>query len=367
MISVIVPIYNTESYLRQCLQSIIDQTYTDLEIICINDGSTDNSLSIMQEFAERDSRIRIIDKKNQGYGATCNRGIDEARGEYIALVEPDDWIEQDMYADMMEYGACFTQAIDIIKTAYWRIKDPDTEDEKKLNCPYKGRIMPPQQPFTLKESPELINHHPSIWSALYHASFLREQEIKFKEIPGAGWADNPFLYETLCQARTIAYLDNAYYCYREDTVEKTQSFARSNTFMPLERWNDQAEVLERLAVSDTGILQAHYRRGFKYLNGITEVVGLSYPGIKEAAVQMLRRMDKSIVYNDTRLKPAYKAFYAQLLNLPKPRLNHFPYLAHFAVDGLYSLKNNGISATFSAAKRFLKRRKEQTKNLGDDT
>lgn len=89
-VSIVVPIYNVEKYLRQCLDSIVNQTLKNIEIICVNDGSTDNSLKIIQEFADKDSRIKIINKENTGYGNSMNIGFDAAIGEYIGIVESDD-------------------------------------------------------------------------------------------------------------------------------------------------------------------------------------------------------------------------------------------------------------------------------------
>ena len=86
-ISVIVPVYNAEKYLVQCLNSIINQTFKDIEIICINDGSTDNSLKILKEFSEKDSRIKIINQKNSGVSIARNKGIDTASGDYIFFVD----------------------------------------------------------------------------------------------------------------------------------------------------------------------------------------------------------------------------------------------------------------------------------------
>lgn len=359
MISVIVPIYNTEQYLKQCLRSIVEQSYTDLEIICLNDGSSDSSLSIMQQFAAQDSRIRVIDKENQGYGATCNRGISEARGEYISIVEPDDWIEPNMYGDMLSFAAEFSQPIDIIKSAYWRIKDPDSDQEQKLNCLYKGRIKPAHQPFTVAGCAEFLFHHPSIWSALYRREFLKQKSICFSEIPGAGWADNPFLYETLCQAESIIYLDRAYYCYREESGEKSLRFAKNNTFIPMERWHDLSDILDRCDIHEADLLQAHYRRGFKYLNGVIEVVGLAHPGLEQSAKEMFLRMDNELVYQDKKLNPEFKQLYSRVLGLQKPPLKRASYLINFGVDGLYNLKNNGIKASISAIKRFSQRKKNR--------
>lgn len=96
-VSIIIPVYNVEKYLRECLDSVIQQTLQDIEIICVNDGSTDNSLQILKEYAQNDSRIKIIDKPNSGYGQTMNVGMQNATGEYIGIVEPDDYVELDMF------------------------------------------------------------------------------------------------------------------------------------------------------------------------------------------------------------------------------------------------------------------------------
>ena len=183
LVSIIVPIYNAGPYLEQCLDSIVGQTHDNLEIILLNDGSTDNSLSVMQRYAVNDNRIKIIDKQNQGYGATCNRGLTEATGTWISIVEPDDWIEPSMYSDMLAFENGFVQAgtpLDIVKTPYWRIWMPDTKGQKKLNCSYKKRIHPKHQPFAIADAAHLLCHHPSIWSAIYRKSFLDDHDIRFK-------------------------------------------------------------------------------------------------------------------------------------------------------------------------------------------
>ena len=93
-ISVIIPIYNAERYLREAMNSVINQSFADIEIICINDGSTDNSLEIINQYALKDERIKIIDKPNEGYGKTINRGLEEAKGEFAAVFEPDDILDK---------------------------------------------------------------------------------------------------------------------------------------------------------------------------------------------------------------------------------------------------------------------------------
>ena len=96
-ISVIIPVYNVEKYLRSCLDSLLNQTFKDLEFICIDDGSTDNSAHILYEYAQKDPRFTIMQQKNQGQGVARNNGIQVAKGKYIAFVDPDDWVESNMF------------------------------------------------------------------------------------------------------------------------------------------------------------------------------------------------------------------------------------------------------------------------------
>ena len=359
LVSIIVPIYNAGPYLEQCLDSIVGQTHNNLEIILLNDGSTDNSLSIMQRYAANDNRIKIIDKQNQGYGATCNRGLTEATGTWISIVEPDDWIEPSMYSDMLAFESGFTQAgtpLDIVKTPYWRIWMPDTKQQRKLNCSYKNRIHPAKQPFAIADAAHLLCHHPSIWSAIYRKSFLDDFGIRFKEIPGAGWADNPFLVETLCQTDRIGYFDTAYYCYREETPEKSKNFAHTNTLLPLERWNDMMDVLERLNVTDERILRAHNSRGFTYLSGIIEEVDLTHDDVRAAAKHMFERMDENLVFTDNEVSPGMKHLYANLRGIPCPKINSLPHMIGLIGQGVYNLKNTGVVNTLFATKNYLVKR-----------
>lgn len=359
LVSIIVPIYNAGPYLEQCLDSIVGQTHKDLEIILLNDGSTDDSLATMRRYAENDGRIKMIDKQNQGYGATCNRGLAEATGTWISIVEPDDWIEPGMYADMLAFAAKFADEgtlLDIVKTPYWRIWLPDTKQQRKLNCSYKDRIHPPKQPFAIADAAHLLCHHPSIWSAIYRKSFLDERNIRFKEIPGAGWADNPFLVETLCQTDRIGYFDTAYYCYREETPEKSKNFAHSNTLLPLERWNDMMDVLERLGITDERILRAHNSRGFTYLSGIIEEVDLTHDDVRETAKHMFERMDADLVFSDNEVSPGMKRLYAGLRGIPCPKINPLPHMKGLVGQGVYNLKNTGVVNTLFATKNYLVKR-----------
>lgn len=344
-VSVIVPCYNAASTLRQCLTSIVNQTHRGLEVICLNDGSTDGSLAIMREYAAHDPRVKVIDKENEGYGATCNRGIDESRGAYVAIVEPDDWVEPGMYGDMLAFAAGFPEPADIIKTPYWRIWMPDSPQQRKLNCTYRRRVRPPAQPFVIGAAPHLLCHHPSIWSALYRKEFLDGHGIRFMPIPGAGWADNPFLIETLCQAQSIIYLDTPYYCYRVETPEQFAASTRANILLPLHRWHDQMDVIDRLGISNTAVLCAQNRRGFTYLQGVVETVGFEDPSLRALAERMFSRMDVALVVGDPQIATANKRLFLEARALPPQRLGRLAHVMWLLAQGLYSLRNTGIGYT----------------------
>lgn len=349
-VSVIVPIYNVERYLDQALGSVEAQTLRDIEIICVNDGSTDGSGRIMEAHAAADSRIRVIDKPNGGYGQAMNRGIAEAHGIWVAILEPDDWIEPRMLEDLTRYAASFDEPVDIVKSPYWRIWRPDTPRQRKMRCSYAGRVKPRRQPFKITDpgATHLLRHHPSIWSALYRRSFLGEFGIRFPELPGASWADNPFLAETMGQARAIAYLDRAYYCYREDTPEKEAALAKRSPLLPLERWHDIKDVYERIGLRDESIERVQAICGFVHADRLVDSQALPRDEEDAALLGMFERMEDGLVFSDPEISPAWKRRYAELKGVGLPSIPSAPYRKKLVVNGLYNLRNTGIAPTAHA-------------------
>lgn len=351
-VSVVVPCYNTATYLDQCLSSIREDRGVSLEIIVLNDGSTDASLETMRAHESADDRVRVIDKPNQGYGATVNRGIDEARGDYIAIVEPDDYLVPGMYTELIgladRYGAP-----DLVRSSYWRVWMPDTPQEHLYRCSYYDRIKPGRMPFTLADCPRIIQHHPSIWTCLYKRSFLDEFGIRFKEVPGAGWVDNPFLIETSVQARSIAYTDEAFYCYRED-LPASSSTKRSDT-LPFERWNDMADIVERLGVSDKGIIEALYVIGFRYIGGAIGEGALDDLELVKLIQGVFKRMDPSIVAGMSHVSPSFKKKYFELSGYEPRAISRVPYYKNLVSEFFYCWRTNGFSFAMSRTGGFLKR------------
>lgn len=358
LVSVILPTYNAEAALDQALESVESQTLENIEILAINDGSNDASLEIMTHHAQIDPRVRVIDKPNQGYGATCNRGIDEAHGQWIAIVEPDDWIKPGMYKDMLDFVSGFDQQpIDIVKTPYIRIQYPDTDRQRSYQCSYHNRIRPTQQPFTIEDPGvvDILSHHPSIWSAIYRKGFLDAKGVRFRPIPGAGWADNPFLIDSMCQADRIVYFDIPYYCYRENTPEQDYAFTMRNPTLPFDRWQDMQDELDKLGAHDEGIQRVHNSRGFTYLSGVIEVVPLTDDAVHAAAVKMVNRMDARLVLTDRKVSPGMKKLFCELRQMPEPTVNYIDYVLSLANETGYSVMNNGPLFTAGAIGNYLKK------------
>ncbi len=356
-VSVIIPIYNAEGTLVRAIESLTSQTMSNFEAICINDGSTDNSLCVLKTLVNDDARFRIVDKENAGYGAACNQGLGIATGEWISILEPDDWIDPCMFEQMLAYRNTFDCNVDIIKTPYWRVYEDSTSKDpgyaiRKFACTYKGKVHPTHQPFCLADAPDLFSHHPSIWSALYSKTYLDEKNIRFPEHPGSGWADNRFLADSLIQTDAIIYLDKAFYNYVADSADDEASFAKANPTLPLARWEEMQDVLDREGVSDPKILSAHIKRGFRYLSDVAATTDIEDPKINEAIKHMFTRMDVTLVMNDSSISPALRRIFAKMQRVPADDINDFTHKTYLIKEGLHRLRTNGIKATLSDMKRY---------------
>lgn len=209
-ISVIMPVYNAEKYLKEAMDSIINQTLQDIEIICVNDGSTDNSLNILKEYAAKDNRIKIIDKENQGYGATVNRGFAEANGEFAAIFEPDDILDKTIYEKL--YVKAISNNLDVVKCNfynYWSKKNLAKRSGLIKRCAKK-------KPFAPKDNLKMFTCHASVWAGIYRKSFLEKNNIKFLETPGASFQDMSFNFKVIASSPQIMLLEEPLLYYRQD-------------------------------------------------------------------------------------------------------------------------------------------------------
>lgn len=336
-VSVIVPCYNGERYLDQALRCVRRNDRVKLQIVCVNDGSTDATLGIMRAHEAEDSRVQVVDKPNGGYGAAVNAGLGVATGTYVAIAESDDFELPHMYDDLFDLAGVYASP-DVIKACYWRVCAADTPRERRYRGYVYGRVRPKRQPFRIEEAPQLLQFHPSIWAGLYRRAFLQERHIRLVEAPGGGWVDNPFLVEVLCQAETIVYTDACHYCYREDITGT--STASRNARVSYARWNDRQDVLDRLQIDDPGVLAANYVVGLKYVEAAIGQGVLERPEGYEATRALLMRMDPSVVSGIADVSPGMLERYARITGNDLP-VSKARYGAHLAQEALWGLRYNG--------------------------
>lgn len=216
-VSILVPIYNVEKYLPECLESLCSQTLQDMEILCINDGSTDASREIVEQYRKRDSRIRVIDKENSGYGSSMNQGLDKAEGEYIAIVESDDFIEPNMMEKLYEQAKAYSAEL-IKSNCFYYTSQNGKEENRFVNI---FADLPTGEVLFPIKKPELFLKLPSIWSGLYLRDFLIRNGIRFNETPGASYQDVSFSFQVFACAMRVVLVPEAYYHYRTDNVNSS--------------------------------------------------------------------------------------------------------------------------------------------------
>lgn len=232
-VSVIIPINNVENYLKNCLESIIHQTLQEIEIICVNDGSTDGSQQILEEYAQNDDRIQIINKENVGAGAARNTGMEVAKGEYIGFIDSDDWIELDTYEKF--YKNAKSQNSDIVMCPINLFDDSShklTKDDKYdlpyftleyLDKQFDNRI------FNYKDTNDfLFRICVAPWNKIYRTEFLTSINAKFPE--NLIFEDMPFFYETYLQAHNVSLIRDFLYFYRINRPVSIKSKADKNFF-----------------------------------------------------------------------------------------------------------------------------------------
>lgn len=205
-ISIIVPIYNAEKYLNRCIDSLINQTKEELEIILINDGSTDNSEKIIKEY--NDKRIKYFKNKNQGIGKTRNFGIEKTTGKYIMFVDSDDYIEKDACEKL--YSKAINNNLDIVICDFFKINDLGETEQITI---------PDFEDSSLKENPDIITEFLAPWAKLYSRELIIDNNIRFVE--NLKYEDAPFVIEALCCANKIGKLNECLNYYLVHTNSET--------------------------------------------------------------------------------------------------------------------------------------------------
>ncbi len=208
-VSIIIPVYNTEQYLTRCLDTVVSQSFNDIEIICVNDGSTDFSPKILDSYAKFDNRIRVINRVNGGLSSARNVGISSAKGDYILFVDSDDWISTNT-VDVL-YKNAIKNNSDIVLFAYVKANS-DLAPKTFMGVPECQAFGN----FNAKSIPdEALKLFPvAAWCKFYKTEFIKNNNIIFHE--NIIFEDVPFWAEVFTQAQTISYENEPFYFYREN-------------------------------------------------------------------------------------------------------------------------------------------------------
>lgn len=213
-ISIVISVYNRECTLKKCLDSVISQTiFNDMEIILIDDGSTDNSLQICNDYASKWDNIVLIHKENEGMGKSYNLGISLAKGDYIGIVETDDWLESNMYELLYQNAILYNS--DLVKCGYY-YNEKNKDKKPKIDKVILEKITKIKQPFTIFDNDLLMFYHSSIWACLYKSELIKQ--IKFTEEPDAAYQDFSFMIKVLVNAKRITAINEYLYHWCIDTV-----------------------------------------------------------------------------------------------------------------------------------------------------
>ena len=320
-ISVLIPVFNSEKYLKNCLKSVVNQTFDDIEIIVINDGSYDNSEKIINSFKKNDNRIRIINKENTGYANSLNVAIKEAKGEYISIIESDD-IANPKLLEVL-FNEAEKNNTDITKASFYLLKK-----EKYAKYPaFKG--IDTSIIHNVSQTPEILTIKPSVWSAIYKKDFILRNKLFFNETSGASYQDTSFQFKAMYLAKKIKLINTPLYLYRIDNANSSinssdkvfdicNEFSVINSFLENEELKNEI-INQKILFELRAYIWNIKRIKEKYLAGFVEKI---FDVMKEYNYEAFLA-DKKIPFED-------KAKFWLLLNHKKIFISIFWHLKNYA-------------------------------------
>lgn len=239
LITVIVPVYNVEKYLRRCLDSVISQTYQNLEIICVDDGSIDDSGKICDQYAVRDARIKVIHQENQGLSAARNRGLDAAEGEYIAFVDSDDYILEDMYKKMLDKLLNYNVDLCVCQWQYEFSDGRQVVKRKNLDPTIYGR----KASLEFARFLYMGNYENGVvvaaWNKLYRRALL--DKIRFE---GRIHEDEAFCGIIMAKNISVYVMEEQFYVYAQNGDSLTNKPFSANKFFFLDALAERRELFK---------------------------------------------------------------------------------------------------------------------------
>jgi len=333
-VSVIIPVYNLEPYLSRCLDSVVGQTLKDIEVICINDGSTDRSLDILRQYEKEDPRIRIVDKENGGQGLARNIGIEMAEGEYIGFVDGDDRIEADMYERM--YSDAKKNDADL-QICFVKMLDEEGNDIQ-YRCDYAqylGRRFNDASVFNRHDIPdEIFRLNRYSVNKIYKRAFLKKNNIFFSL--HRQFEDHVFHFMTFIMAERISVTREFFYTY----YKYRQGSSTAKKDRPLLLFDVISHVQKTF--DDYNVEKALIKRfdNFK-IRWSVAVYYMAHRDVKEKYFTMMKSMfGKLDIRGNPYIGPTEKLFYLFVTSMP---------------HGLYRYTDAGITLYIHLFNRSLKK------------
>lgn len=282
-VSIIMPSLNVAKYIEQCMESVTNQTLKDIEIIAVDAGSTDGTLEILKNFEAQDKRIQLIYSDKRSYGYQVNLGISRAQGDYICIVETDDYIDSNMYESL--YKLAIESNADYVKGSAERVLSLGD------GCEYKSKI----EVFTEEEfsqnnglitvnpsnTPELILKDYYLWTGIYKKEFVKE--IQLNETAGAAYQDIGFMIQTFCKAKKALYIDKVFYHYRQDNPNASGYNPKAFSFLV-----EEYKYVETLLQGQSEIWHTvSYCKMYRQANHRIKLMALS-GGIWDSSIEALQ-------------------------------------------------------------------------------
>lgn len=252
-ISVIIPVYNIQQHLRECLDSVLGQSYPHLQVICVDDGSTDESPAILAQYAQKDNRVQVIRQQNAGPGAARNTGLEAATGEYVIFLDSDDWFEPDFLEKMVDTAV--REGADV---AICRAVEFDTNSGRELPSQWmmKKQYLPGKLAFAPQEMADHLFQftYGMPWDKFYRRELLTSSGIRYPALKNS--EDLAFVYPTLLAAKRIAVVDEVLIHHRINRMASVSNSRCGQPEAPYEAFQIVKEYLEQHQLMDT------YRRSF---------------------------------------------------------------------------------------------------------
>ena len=344
-ISVVMPVYQVEKYLKASLDSIRNQTLADIEIICVDDGSTDNCPSILDNYALEDQRIKVIHNTNHGYGFSVNCGFQNASGEYLAILEPDDLMPatalETLYSLAKKYNA------DLVKGNYCEYYQDTTHGEKLILARLSSSNELYNNVFNARNCPEVLVSQIINCTGIFRRQLIVDKNIRLSETPGASYQDVGLFFSLMIHADSIYFTEKVTYWYRNDNPAASTK-NRGKLYMAENEYIGAQEMIKGLSL-DRELLVAFWGARWR---GFLGTMARIDPSLYEEMLQYMRPIVNEAADNNLLTKKYCNAYQWEMLKqFRKGNSDFIKALQNangkhgFVYRLLWRFKNDGVQKT----------------------